>query len=421
MNRFYSRAVSRRQLRTLITASWVDVLVAAGLFAWAVPDVPWWWKPAGHVAATPVVVGYLVLALAVSVPFLWRRRLPATVLTLCAGVLAARAALHQNVVSVFAALLVGAYGLGAYGATARRYARWLGALSLVAAIVADMAQHGRGRLSAVPFALLGAAFLVGDAATARRNELVSAVDAAHVAERTRIARELHDVVAHQLSAIAVQAGAARMGAETSPISKRDDCFASTADATQTARGPRTLSSVQVLATVEQLAREALGELGHLLGVLRHEADDGPARRPAPTLAELDALLDTSRTAGVPVDLATVGRARDLTPGLEVSAYRIVQESLINVRKYAPGASTLVTLTYHTDRLEVKVVNGRSPLLPVDDAEGTGRHPVFLGGRGLVGMRERADLYDGTFRARTQRGGGFAVIATLSYRRSTETP
>ncbi len=113
--------------------------------------------------------------------------------------------------SAFAAVLVAAYGVGSYGGASRRYARGLGWAALSGAVVVVLTSHGE-RLQGAPLALLGAAFVLGDAASARRAESAAAVEAAHQAERTRIARELHDVVAHQLSAIVVQAGAARMAA-----------------------------------------------------------------------------------------------------------------------------------------------------------------------------------------------------------------
>jgi signal transduction histidine kinase len=189
----------------------LDVLIAAGLLGWGLPDVPWWWEYPGHAGSTPVVLGSLTLTLAMSVPFCWRRVAPVPVLGLAAGVLAVRFALHRDLVSAFAAVLIGAYGLGAYDSVIRRCSRWLGWLSLITA-VGVVVTHNGDRLAAAPFALLGAAFVLGDAAHARRAEASAVVEAAHQAERTRIARELHDVVAHQLSAIAVQAGAARIAA-----------------------------------------------------------------------------------------------------------------------------------------------------------------------------------------------------------------
>jgi len=146
-----------------------------------------------------------------------------------------------------------------------------------------------------PLALLGAAFVLGNAASARRSESAVAVAAAHQAERTRIARELHDLVAHQLSAITVQAGAARMAA----------------------RGP----ADPLIATVEQLSRAALAELNQLPGALRQEPDGSVPRSPAPILAGLDGLVAASRETGTAARPAVIGRARPLPPGWSCPATR----------------------------------------------------------------------------------------------------
>ncbi len=226
----YSRVMA--PWKDLATPRRVDLLIAAGLLVWGLPDVPWWWEYPGHAGSTPDVLGSLALTLAMSVPFCWRRVAPVPVLGLAVGVLAVRYALHRDLTSAFAAVLVGAYGLGAYASPVRRYARWLGWLSLAAAVVVVITSNGvpnkahrevlEGRLAGAPLALLGAAFVLGDAADARRREAAALVEAAHQAERTRIARELHDVVAHQLSAIAVQAGAARIAAGSAPVPAGND-------------------------------------------------------------------------------------------------------------------------------------------------------------------------------------------------------
>jgi signal transduction histidine kinase len=381
-----------RPWKDLATPRRVDLLIAAGLLVWGLPDVPWWWEYPGHAGSTLNVLGSLALTLAMSVPFCWRRVAPVPVLGLAAGVLAVRYALHRDLTSAFAAVLVAAYGLGAYDSPVRRYARWLGWLSLAAAVVVVVTGNGvnksspgvlEGRLAGAPLALLGAAFVLGDAADARRREAAALVEAAHQAERTRIARELHDVVAHQLSAIAVQAGAARIAAGSGQ------------------------AHAGVLATVERLAREALTELNHLLGALRREAADGPARRPSPTLAELGTLLDTARADGVPAELAVEGCPRALSPGVELSGYRIIAEALANVARHAPGAPTRVLLRYKPGGLDIEVANGPSPRGPRPAAP----RPAS-GGRGVRGMRERAELYGGRLDARAGPGGGFAVTAAI---------
>src|SRR4029077_7276456 len=397
-------------------------------------DVPWWWEYPGHAGSAPDVLGSLALTLAMSVPFCWRRVAPVPVLGLAAGVLAVRSGRRRDLTSAFAAVLVGAYGLGAYASPLRRYARWLGWLSLAAAVavvvtsggVPDKA-HGRvleGRLAGAPLALLGAAFVLGDAADARRREAAALVESAHQAERTRIARELHEGVAHQLSAIAVQAGAARIASGSGQVpaagpapggggqvsgdsgqapgdvgqdSERSQAF----ERSQASTG----ALAEVLATVERLAREALTELNHLLGALRREQADDPARRPSPSLGELEALLDAARAAGVPADLTVEGGPRALSPGVELSCYRIIDEALTNVARHAPGAPTRVVLRYRPGGLGIEVANARPP----GGAQPAAPRPA-PGGRGVQGMRERAELYGGRLDARPRPGGGFAVTA-----------
>jgi signal transduction histidine kinase len=373
-----------------------DLAIAAVLLAWGLPDVPWWWEPSGHAGSALDVLGSLALTLAMSVPFCWRRRFPALVLALAAGVLATRAALGRNEISAFAAVLIGAYGLGAYSAATRRYARWLGFAALAVALVTVTVNHIR--LAAAPFALLGAAFVLGDAASARRAETAAAVAAAHQAERTRIARELHDVVAHQLSAIAVQAGAARVAAD----------------------GPNAGglgSTAEVLARLEQLSREALAELSHLLGALRRDPDAAADVPPAPTLAGLDALIASAIQAGVTAELAIEGRPRVLSPGTELSGYRIASEALANVARHAPGAAARVVLRYTGERLEIVVSNAAPPPghhrpAAVPARPGAGARPGL--GLGVRGMRERAELYGGTLDAGPCPDGGFLVTAALPY-------
>jgi len=392
--------------KELATPRRVDLLIAAGLLVWGLPDVPWWWEYPGHAGSTPDVLGSLALTLAMSVPFCWRRVAPVPVLGLAAGVLAVRYGLHRDLTSAFAAVLVGAYGLGAYASPLRRYARWLGWLSLAAAVAVVVTSGGvpdkaharvlEGRLAGAPLALLGAAFVLGDAADARRREAAALVESAHQAERTRIARELHDVVAHQLSAIAVQAGAARIAAGSSQVPA--------GSGSGPGDGP---AQAGVLATVERLAREALTELNHLLGALRREQADDPARRPSPSLGELEALLDAARAAGVPADLTVEGGPRALSPGVELSCYRIIDEALTNVARHAPGAPTRVVLRYRPGGLDIEVANDPPP----GGAQPAAPRPA-PGGRGVQGMRERAELYGGRLDARPRPGGGFAVTAAI---------
>ncbi len=406
-------------LRRLAPPRRVDLAIAAGLLAWGLPDVPWWWEYPGHAGSTPDVLGSLLLTLAMSAPFCLRRRFPVAVLVTAGAVLAIRMELlHRNGLSAFAAVLCAAYGLGAYSEASRRYARWLGWASLAVAVTEVLRSLGN-RLVAVPAALIGAAFVLGDAASARRSETAAAVEAAHHAERTRIARELHDVVAHQLSAIAVQAGTARLLAQGATGTQRAPAGAAHArpgppggpgrSRAAPDGGPASAGAgpdqAEVLGTVERLSREALSELSHLLGALRREPGASPP--PAPTLAGLGALVEASRAAGVPAELAVEGQPRPLPAGLELTCYRIISEALANVARHSPGAAARVTLGYRPGRVELDVVNTAPPR-----GQRPAGAPWDSPGLGLRGMRERAELYGGALAAGRCADGGFAVSATI---------
>ena len=197
-------------------------------------------------------------------------------------------------------------------------------------------------------------------------------------ERARIARELHDVVAHGLSVIAIQADGAEAALEKDP---------------ELARKP--------LQAIRRSAEEALGEMRRLLGVLR-EADTGAELAPQPGLAQLPALVDRARAAGLPVTLHVEGTPRPLHASLDLSAFRIVQEALTNVHKHAAGAPATVRVVWRRDMLGLQVRD-----------TGTGRRVVVNGdGHGLVGMRERVKLHGGELRAGAMPGGGFEVTAKL---------
>jgi signal transduction histidine kinase len=195
-------------------------------------------------------------------------------------------------------------------------------------------------------------------------------------ERTRIARDLHDILAHAMSVITVQAGVGAHLLERDPSQAR-----------------------KALVVIEETGRGALGEMRRLLGALR--ADDLPTE-PQPGLAALDRLASQTTAAGVPVELQVEGPARPLPAGLEVSAYRIAQEALTNTIKHAPGGRARVTVRYRPHTVELEVTDtggGPSPTAPGD------------GGHGLRGMRERVALYGGVFEAGPS-PGGFRVLAAF---------
>ena len=208
-------------------------------------------------------------------------------------------------------------------------------------------------------------------------ELEERAHAEVLAERTRIARDLHDLVAHSVSLMTVQAGAARLLLPADPARARES-----------------------LRSVEETGREALADLRRLFGIVRSEEGDS-ALTPQPGLARLDALVEQSRTAGLPVEVAIEGKRRMLPPGVELTAYRIVQEALTNALKHAGPARAQVTIRYGREVLDLEITDdGRR----TRNGEGTGH--------GLVGMRERVALYGGEFEAGPRRRDGYAVHARL---------
>jgi signal transduction histidine kinase len=220
-------------------------------------------------------------------------------------------------------------------------------------------------------------------AIAERDETQRAMDdtlqeQAAMGERARIARDLHDVVAHHVSAIAVEAETARLTTEGLPDEGRAH-----------------------FETIGQTARDALAEMRRLLGVLREDASAQAERDPQPGLARLNELVDTARASGTPVRLTLEGQVAALPPGVDLCAYRILQEALTNARRHAPGAAVEVELGYSPTALHLLVRDhGPGPAQPGRD------------GHGLLGMRERAIMVGGTLRAEPAEGGGFVVEAEL---------
>jgi signal transduction histidine kinase len=244
--------------------------------------------------------------------------------------------------------------------------------------------------------LVGAAWFLGDALRIRRTqvrkleELAARLEhereqVAHAAvarERRVIARELHDVVAHNVSVIAAQAGAAQRVFDSAP----DDALAS-------------------LGSIEGTAREALGEMRRLTGFLRTDSDGVADWSPQPGLGSISTLLDQVRDTGVDVSLRIEGEPRPIPAGLDLTAYRITQEALTNVMKHAGRARTQVVLTYHESTIELRIEDEGSALPAGPTTE---HRPPF----GHLGMRERVALFGGLLRVGQQPHGGFAVEAIL---------
>jgi signal transduction histidine kinase len=327
-------------------------------------------------------------ALLWTLPLLFRRRFPLGAPVVVFAVLAAEAFLPGHAVTnspVDGIALFAAFGLVATSADLRS-AVGGAVIGYVALLLMVLVERPRFSDTWPVLIVAAATWVVGRALAerARRtatlaeraNRLEREHEAAVTAERARIARELHDVIAHSVSVMTVQAGAARLLLDEDPAR---------------ARAP--------LLSVEETGRQALAEMRRLLGILR--ADERPAAlAPQPGVGDIAALAEQLRVAGLPVDVVVEGEPRALAPGIDLAAYRVVQEALTNALKHAGAARAAVSIRYSGTALELSVINdGHVPR--------NGRD-----GHGLVGMRERVALYGGEFEAGPRREGGYAVRATL---------
>jgi signal transduction histidine kinase len=307
-----------------------------------------------------------------------RRYLPAVAVVVCTATVTLLALRDGATVTGLVGQLTVLYLVAA------RYPRPASAVALIPLAANALYPFHRGG-EARPVALL--LLCLGLAAVAlgygRRQIAQVRHDQAVLAERARIARELHDVVAHHVSMMVVQAESARVGTPGMPQAGEES-----------------------LAAIRETGRQALAEMRRLVGMLRAEpAEPEPAaRQPQPGLDRLDELVAAAGAAGNEVRLRREGDPRPVPTGVDVTAYRIVQEALTNVRRHAPGAAAEVVVRYagHAVRLEVR-------------DHGTGPPSTNVDGHGLLGMRERAAMIGGSLHAGPAPGGGFLVTADLPIR------
>jgi signal transduction histidine kinase len=340
-----------------------------------------------------------VLLLLITVPLAWRRRAPTAVFALVLATVALQVSLiddprsDQPPFQHWLALLIVFYSLGAHAE--RRRALIAGALgggAFLAADLVDLFTGGAALEDTMPaWFMLAAAYGIGFALRGQRiqstllaqraerleREREQKARLAVAEERVRIARELHDIVAHAISVVVVQAQAGQRVLEGEQASARE-----------------------ALGSIETTGRQALVEMRRLLGVLRTE-DRELALAPRPSLAHLDVLAERVREAGLPVELHVEGEAKPLPPGVDLSAYRIVQEALTNALKHAGPASAQVIVRYRPEEVELEITDN-----------GRGRVDGREGGHGLVGMRERAALVGGHVESGTDGGRGYSVRARL---------
>lgn len=396
----------------------LDLVVAVALFVMLILGVLAA-RRLNPALATGPLLGQLVLGASMTLPLAVRRRWPIAVLWIVALAFGTFRILGGPDVFISSvALFTALYTVGAELPPERsRWPRGLvvaGCAVLVAVSVvgelpglamddgAPLADFDRALLASfsivLNIAFFVAVWIIGDLVwrsraterelAARAHELTASREAlaqrAVQDERVRIAQELHDVVAHHVSVMGIQAGAARRAIGRDPV-----------------------RAGEALSGVEQASRDAVNELQRLLGFLRSDDDVENAPGPQPKLGELDVLVDAVREVGLEVTVAIRGAQRPLPDSVELSAYRIIQEALTNTLRHAEGATRAeVCLDYERDRLH----------LSVRDDGTSSRDPAGAGdGRGLLGMRERTALHAGELTTTTRPGGGFEVDGWLPIR------
>jgi len=373
----------------------------------------------GGYSAYPRPLGYAV-TLAPLAALTLRRRYPLGVLVTSsvAAVVAIEADIPELGISALG-YFIAIYSAGAYGAALwRNRVRVVSVLAVglsllwfvvVDAAEGEMASNLRLQLFTVftNLAYFAAAWLMGDYSRERLGREIELLDRADLLERTRaentrravidervrIARELHDVVAHHVSVMGVQAGAARRVLVTRPTVAQD-----------------------ALSSIEASSRQAVDELNRLLGFLRQEGDVDTLA-PSPTLDQIDSMVEQfRRDAALDVVLTVQGERRPVPPGVDLSAFRVVQEALTNTLKHAgPAARAEVTVRFGSTELEIDVLDdGRGPGLGERGGDGECGH-------GLIGMRERATLHGADLRTGRRRGGGFEVRARFPLPPTAEHP
>ena len=337
-----------------------------------------------------------LLAVALCVPFVFHRRFPVAAITVACCALVLYAVGRYN---AYPGLPIFVLVAGISLHSTRRRALLAAGLAAVALSVAVWLQPERVATASTWVASLLAvavAWLWGENLRNRRARWAAMEERARrleaereerdrqavTDERLRIARELHDVVAHSMSVIAVQSGVANHVIDSRPAQAR-----------------------QALATIEATSRSALVELRRLLGVLRQGDDPVASLEPNPGMAEIGRLADQIRSAGVEVELKVEGEPGELPPGVDLSAFRIAQEGLTNVLKHGGGVAR-VLVRYSPGAVAVEIAD--------DGRAGTDGAPAEGTGHGLIGMRERVAVFGGQLTAGPVPGGGYRMAARLPY-------
>jgi signal transduction histidine kinase len=375
----------------------LDVAAAVVVALWMVFDLRL--RHGFRVEVPPLWLG--ALGAAATVPVAFRRRWPLPVLAVVTTAVAVLTALGRAQLDLDIMLAMASYTVAATSRRPVAVAALVGTeTGLIIGLIAAAAGT-RGPVDTAHSVLTaGALWFVGDSVRERRRYRAEEAalrqqqeaqrqqqetERGRIAvreERVRIARELHDVVAHTLSVVTFQAGVGRKIGATRPD-----------------------QALTALRAVEVTGRGALEELRRILGLLRDDDGAGPSLAPAPGVGDLEELAGTVRAAGIPVTLAVTGDVAALPPAASLTAYRIVQEALTNVVKHAPGAAATARVQAGRDGVLITVDNGRGAGVPEPRPGDGARH-------GLVGMTERAAAFGGTLDAGPAAGGGFQVTAFL---------
>ena len=374
-----------------------DGLLATSL-AVAIAAAAWASVTEGDDGVDPVLVLQTAVAVSLAISLAFRRRWPFITLGLgIATALTTPDAPMDAPIPVVLALVVATFSIGS-NTTGR--SAWLGALGVAMlvtiAAVRDLGPDQELNDLAVPAFVLGTPWLAGLSLRTRK-EREAALEQVRqeqaglaVAEiRARIARDLHDSVAHAMSIVVLQARGARRVIETD---RR--------------------AAVDALDVIESTASEALAEMRSMVDVLR-EPGEAAALAPPPSLRNLDPLVARVRDAGLPVAVSIVGAPVPLPPGMDAAAYRIVQEALTNALAHAGPATATVVIRYDDDRVELEI--GDTGVGPARARDAGGRHGERDRGRGLEGMRERVARLDGVLETGPRPGGGYLVHAHLPVR------
>ena len=333
---------------------------------------------------------WVAIMLLAVVPLVFRRRYPLAMLWAVLGVAPLMSADPVALLLSFITCVIAGYSAAVYSP----YRVPALASVLVAVLFYGNVRAIRVPDDAVPFLILFPTLVAADGLrrwkrradegraqmSALERDQIEALGRAAGHERARIARELHDVVTHNVSVMVIQAGAARKIMDAAPEQARE-----------------------ALLAIESGGRAAMTELRQVMGLLTFDGADAAELAPQPGLDRLDALVDGLSDSGVPVTLTRSGRPRPVPAGVELAAYRVVQEALTNTIKHAAGAAATVLVEYGTDHLRVQVT----------DTGGTPGAEAATGGRhGLIGLRERLAVYGGTLRTGPRLTGGYRVDARI---------